>query len=251
MDKHLLIIGAPAQQPQVYFNRLLSQLRASEKFSDYDILVLLDEDSKDTLEKIKPALDDHDARFMTQDLNSDTGLMNADANKATHVVLLAKDKNPYSDAYVFSLLYRLRAMSPDSKIVTETLQDETSERFRSVGASCVLRPMRAYPEMVVRTLVAPGSEGMLANLFSSEGDECMRVDLSAPKSMTWIDVVTEVMKSDRAFPVGYIDKKGKVFTCPQPSSTCEVSSLLIIIKENDRISCSSTLEIIEKIKSAA
>lgn len=191
MKNHLLIIGAPAQQPEIYFDRLFSQLRDSDKFGQHEVLVLLDTNAQHLLPRIKPILDENKAKFMVQNIYSDQSLVASDAGAASHIFLLAKDEDKDSDASSFDLVYRLRKMNKDTLVISETLQDECGERLKSVGASCVLRPMRAYPEMVVRALVAPGSEAILCNLFSSHGDECQRFDLKKPFTLTWLNVVTK------------------------------------------------------------
>jgi voltage-gated potassium channel len=50
--------------------------------------------------------------------------------------------------------------------------------MRRFGADLVVRPLRGYPEMIIRALAAPGAEKILEDLFTSKGDECWRYDVS-------------------------------------------------------------------------
>ena len=51
----------------------------------------------------------------------------------------------------------------------------------------MLRPVRTYPEILIRTILAPGSEAIIETLFNSVGEECIRFDLAI--EMSWLDVI--------------------------------------------------------------
>ena len=48
--------------------------------------------------------------------------------------------------------------------------------MEKIGADVVIRPVRAYQELLVRSLVANGTEKELENLSINEGDHMIRLN---------------------------------------------------------------------------
>src|SRR3954470_10032801 len=86
------------------------------------------------------------------------------------------------------------------------------DRLRNAGASSLVRPMRGYPEMIVRAIVAPGAERIMERLFSSEGDECLRFDVNLG-GLTWAKVARVVLAEHFGTAIGFMDASGGSSTC--------------------------------------
>ncbi len=73
-------------------------------------------------------------------------------------------------------------------------------RLKSVGADVVVRPIRFYPEILVRALTSPGSEEILENLFTNRGDICLRFSLRV-SGLSWLDVAGRLMAAQMGPPL--------------------------------------------------
>ena len=73
-------------------------------------------------------------------------------------------------------------------VVVECVNDANRQRLRDLGAHSVIRPIRAYPELIVRAIVSPGVETMMENLFTHHGDHSQRYDLPVD-GLRWADLV--------------------------------------------------------------
>ena len=51
------------------------------------------------------------------------------------------------------------------------------DRFKALGVRTIIRPVRTYPEIMVRAVVAPGSEKVLEDMFNYER--------TTPTATTW------------------------------------------------------------------
>ncbi|WP_246694712.1 hypothetical protein [Methylobacterium sp. WL6] len=107
------------------------------------------------------------------------------------------------------------------------------DRLKRAGASAIVRPLRGYPEMIVRAIVAPGTEWVVERLFSSEGDECLRFDVML-NEMAWSDVVMAVLEANYGAPVGYADVQGQPHSNPPPHALVTAEALFVLVDETQR-----------------
>ena len=164
-------------------------------------------------------------------------LASVNAQQAKYIVILAKQEdNRDSDSRTFDILYRLKALKlrEDALILAECVDDDNRQRFRLAGAHIIIRPMRAYPEMLIRGLVAPGSEQIIENLFSSLGDLYLRYDVTI-KHLSWKDIVCQLIQQDLGIAVAYIDSKtGQCETNPHAHTQINASSLFVMANDDNR-----------------
>ena len=57
--------------------------------------------------------------------------------------------------------------------MVEIVSDDNWPRLLKAGRH-VVRPIRSYPELLIRTILAPGSEKIFEDLFDSSGEECQK-----------------------------------------------------------------------------
>ncbi|HYE00187.1 MAG TPA: ion channel, partial [Alphaproteobacteria bacterium] len=171
MRDHLLIIGTPAQQPTAFFRGIAQQIRASRGWQETPILLLTRAYSDGTLPQ---RLADLGIVHYDGDANSDEDLVAADAAVARGIIVLAESEvDRGSDAATFYAIHRLRELGYAGPLVAEVVADGNRDRLTAQGATATVRPMRGYPEMLVRGLLAPGAERILEDLFTAQGDECL------------------------------------------------------------------------------
>jgi voltage-gated potassium channel len=147
------------------------------------------------------------------------------------VILAADSEDARSDAVTFDVIHRVRALSSNVPIFAEAVLDENRDRLRRAGANAVVRPSRSYPEMMVRAIVAPGSEAIMENLFSHLGDECVRYDVPVA-GVPWARLVSELVARGIGIPLAYHDAENGDITCnPPPDRLIKTDTLFVIVKE--------------------
>lgn len=230
MNGHILIINTPKENGEKYFLRVIEQLRASEQHREKLIQILT--------QRFPNGLPDNLSRMgglahHNGDANDPQELRAANADKASVIVILAREEsNVDSDSRTFDILHRLREMGlSEAMVLAECVDDRNRKRFRDAGADIVIRPVRAYPEMLVRGLVAPGSEQIIENMFNSDSDEYVRYDVSV-QDRPWHEVVCALMKADLGTAVGYIEyASGQLETNPRAHKKVTASALFVMVNE--------------------
>ena len=159
-------------------------------------------------------------------------LVTAGASDAAAIVLLAENLDDVAaDSITFDVLHRLMALPVKAPVLAECVDDRNRERLRAAGAAAVLRPMRGYPEMMVRAVVAPGSELILENLFDARGDECVRYDI-AVDGCAWGPLASELMLKGVGTAIAFAAADSGEIECnPLPDTVVRAKALFIIVNE--------------------
>ena len=227
MAEHIVIINTPARGGTEFFVRLVTQLRQTEKYRETPIQILTRQfptGLPDELHKLG-VVHYHGYPDKAESLQA------INIEDATAVIVLAKDEYEIgSDALTFDILHRLREFGVhDIDIIAESVDDENRERFTHAGATAVIRPVRAYPEILVRALVAPGSEIILENLFQHEGDHTRRYDIDINDTV-WEKVVSSLISKGYGTPIAYVDQDRQLICNPAPGKPITLSSIIILVR---------------------
>jgi voltage-gated potassium channel len=156
------------------------------------------------------------------------------AREAAIIIVLARQEaEPGSDGRTFDILDRLSELGAKGRILAECVDDANRPRLRRAGANILVRPMRGYPEMIVRALVAPGSEAILEDLFTTRRDECWRYDVKV-NGARWADLVRVLVERDVGVPIAYRSAAdGQIRINPPPDTPIEADKLYVIVRENN------------------
>ncbi len=227
MDDHLLLIHAPRRGAIRYFTTLIDQLRATEWGGDRDVIVVTDQWS----EGLPTALHGRGVVHVDGRADDPEVLRAASADRAAAIVVLVADlEEAASDSIAFDLVSRLAELGTEAPILVEILEDANRDRLRAAGAGSVLRPMRGYPEMLVRALVAPGSTEILTDLFTTQGDECVRFECDL-RGVAWRRVVETLMDKGYGTAIGYAAKAdGRAMINPAPNDAVQARGIFVIAK---------------------
>ncbi|TXM94080.1 potassium channel family protein [Methylobacterium sp. WL116] len=232
MRDHIVFVNAPADEPGDYLRRLLNQLhRSHANFANVSSLIL----TEAFPDGLPPDLED-DPRIVQLKGRFDdpAALEAAGVDHAQVLVILAEQEGDrLSDSRTFDIIHRLRERGITARIVAECVDDLNRDRLKRAGASAIVRPLRGYPEMIVRAIVAPGTEWIVERLFSSEGDECLRFDVTL-QGMAWSDVVSTVLEANYGTPVGYADAQGQPHSNPPPHAVVTAEALFVLVDETQR-----------------
>ena len=231
MNDHVLVLNVPAENATEYLTRLVKEFRASRRFASKPVQIVCDcfeEGLPDGLSKL--GVVHHVGCPWDPD-----ALRAATAREADVLVVLAeRDTDPGTDGRTLDIVDRLRDLGARGRILAECVDDRNRRRFERFGADVVVRPMRGYPEMIVRALAAPGSEAILENLFTSKGDEGWRYDVTV-SGWTWRELVAALVGNDIGVPIAYRfdDGGGTVVVNPSPETLVRADKLFVLVREGN------------------
>ncbi len=225
MAEHILIINAPKYNAEAYFQRMITQIRESDEYRDTPIQ-LLNEDFADGLPESLRALG---VVHTTGLASRPDDLKRAGVERASHIVVLARDEySADSDSYTFDIAYRLFELHLGHLTIAECVDDGNRARLRNLQVKSILRPIRSYPEIIVRAMVAPGVELVIEDMFTHEDDHPVRYPVWL-EGERWADVVNAVVQANLGTPLAYVTKDGEVVTHPDGDHHVHAQSLIILV----------------------
>ena len=234
MENHILIINVPNVDSERYLRRLVRQIRTTPSLKDIRIQIL----TTAYPDGLPIALREQGVvhRNASPVVRSELDICNA--SQAHSILILAADSfDPQSDAITLNILLHLQELGIQNRVLAEAVMDENRERFLRFGAQSVLRPIRAYPEILVRALVAPGSEVILEDLFTYGGVYPKRVDLSIEGR--WGDIAAKLIHANLGIPLGYISIGGHVISSPDVENDVQAKAILLMVTDNHVVSAST------------
>jgi len=232
MKQHIVILNSPTHSGERYLERLIKQFRASANYQD-TVIYLLTRQFPNGLPEFITKLDN--VVHYSGNPTNPQDLVAVCVTDATDIIVLTKDENDESsDGRTFDILHRLKDLKVKASILAECVEDSNRKRLEDAGANIVIRPIRAYPEMIVRAYDTPGSERIIENMFNSENDEYRRYDVQI-KDMEWCDVVTRLISHDVGIAVAYIDRhNNELVYNPSAHTKPDILALITISKDNNR-----------------
>lgn len=245
MRDHIVFVNAPADEPGDYLRRLLDQLhRSHANFANVPSLIL----TEAFPDGLPPDLEDDPLIVQLKGRFDDPAALEAaGVDSARVLVILAEQEGErLSDSRTFDIIHRLRERGITARIVAECVDDMNRERLKRAGASAIVRPLRGYPEMIVRAIVAPGTEWIIERLFSSEGDECLRFDVTV-RSLIWSKIVTAVLEANFGTPVGYADAQGQPHSNPPPHAAISAGALFVLVDETQKPTSASLQKLLDTL----
>jgi voltage-gated potassium channel len=249
MSNHVVFVNMPADEPGDYLRRLVDQLRRSHAGMGRMRAVVLSESFPDGM----PATleDDPDIVQVRGRFDDPAALAAAGVDEAAIVVVLAeREGERISDSYSFDVVHRLREGGCRARIVAECVDDRNRDRLHRAGASAVVRPLRGYPEMVVRAIVAPGSEQIVERMFSSEGSECLRFEARVV-GVPWSALASALIAADCGTPLGYLDPGGGLCVNPPPGEVVQASALYLLVDERQHASRQDVQHVVDGLPSGS
>lgn len=229
MEKHILIINAPKYNGEQFFNRLVSQIRMDGDYAETPILLLNTEFPQGLPAQLKTLGVKHITGTGNNEIDLDKGL----ASVAKHILVLARDEyEADSDSITFDIADRLSRRQLGHITLVECVDDGNRNRIIDLGIKSLLRPIRSYPEMLVRAMDAPGSEVVIEDMFTRNNDHPERYSIWL-EGERWADVVTAMVQYGVGTPMAYIDKEGNITVHPNGDEHVVAQSLIILVKSEN------------------
>jgi len=236
MEGHVLVVGTPCGDAVRFFRGLARQLAGTPGYRGVPVLLLTRAFAAQG-DGLPQALCDEGLVHVTGAPTDEDALRLADAPRAAAVIVLAeREDDPLSDAIAADVVARVRAMAEGDPpvVVTECVDDRNRARLIAAGAAAAVRPLRTYPEMLARALVAPGAERLLEDLFSSEGNELCRVELPRPWRGPWAKVATVLAERGLGTAIAYSPPGGEARLNPAGTEDIEAGAIYVILREDKK-----------------
>jgi len=230
MQDHLLVINTPKFNGAHYCEILVRQIRETPAFADVPIQFL----TTGFPHGLPDDLRAHGALHRHGEADNADDLARVEPERARHVVVLAHDHyDRHADSLTFDTTHRLMQHVDRSRthVVVECVNDANRQRLRDLGAHSVIRPIRAYPELIVRAIVSPGVETMMENLFTHHGDHSQRYDLPVD-GLRWADLVAGLIQADLGTALAYTDDAGEVVCNPPSETRVHGTGLIVMVRAN-------------------
>lgn len=244
MRNHVLIINTPGRGGEQYFMRIATQLRSVPGYESIPIMLL----TQAYPGGLPPELRDLGLIHYHGSGANEADLKAAHAGEARHILLLALDEtDPDSDSYTFDIAHRLSELNLASKTTAECVRDDNRQRFRSIGIRSTIRPVRTYPEIMVRAVVSPGTEKVLEDMFNYERDHPHRYNLTLD-DLIWSDIVSALIRHGIGTALAYIDDNDNVVCHPDPGDEVEGKGLIVLVKSSETPDVSAVEEALERYR---
>jgi voltage-gated potassium channel len=238
MQDHIVIINTPQAGGEQYFARFASQIRAVPGYEVIPIMIL----TREFPTGLPTELADKGLVHFHGSGSDPLALKAVHAGSARHIIILAADaSDPFSDSLTFDIAHRLSESNLGQHVTAECVRDENRERFKSLGVLTTIRPVRTYPEIMVRSVVAPGSEKVLEDLFNYQNDHPHRYEI-ALDDLTWADIVSALIRHDIGTALAFIDENGEVVCHPPTHKEVEGKGLIVLVKSSE----TPGVELVEK-----
>ncbi len=162
--------------------------------------------------------------------NHEEDFQQANIDEAEHILILAKDEIlEDSDSLTFDICYRMKEHGLSYRVIVECVEDENRERFKRIGAKSVIRPIRSYPEILVRAMESPGAEQLIEDMFTRADDHFMRYSLWLEGDL-WSDIVSAMMMANLGTPLAYVTKEGHISIHPAGNEKVHGQSILMLVR---------------------
>lgn len=225
MKNHIVFVNCPKETAEEFFYNAIHGLRESSVEMSKLPVAIISDSFKDG---IPAALQKLDVAYINQGYLSKEAIEASSLLDAKIVIVLSRNRfDPNSDSINFEITDRLRAFGFKERIIVEVTKDENRQRIIKAGANSVVRPIRTYPEMLTRSILAPGSEKVIETIFNSKGEECIRYDVKV--SMKWIDVIINLAKEDIGLPVAYEDLEGNIINNPSSKEVINSKAIFVLV----------------------
>jgi len=244
MKDHIVIINTPRNGGEQYFMRFASQVRAVPGYETIPIILL----TRQFPTGLPPELSDVGLLHFHGSGSDPEALKAVHAGSARHIVVLASDESDtMSDSLTFDIAHRLTESNLGHHTTVECVSDRNRDRFKAVGVRTIIRPVRTYPEIMVRAVVAPGSEKVLEDMFNYQNDHPHRYDVELD-DLNWADIVSALIRHGIGTALAYIDHDGEVVCHPTTDEEIEGKGLIVLVKSHDTPAVSVVEEALDRYR---
>ncbi len=244
MKNHIVIINTPRQGGEQYFMRVATQLRSIPEYESVPIMLLTQQYPNGLPQELR---DIGLVHYHGSGANDDD-LKAVHIGRARHILVLALDENDASsDSFTFDVTHRLSELNLANRTTAESVTDRNRYRFKSIGVGSVIRPVRTYPEIMVRAVVAPGTEKVLEDMFSYEHNHPHRYDITLD-DLIWSDIVSALIRHGIGTALAYINTNNDVICHPDSNIEVEGKALIVLVRSDETPALDVVEEALERYR---
>lgn len=230
MEGHIIIFGSPKHGFVEFFDGLKRELLLNFADKTPPCVVV----TPTWGNKIPEKLHALEYRYINYSQFDPVALTKVSLDNASYVIVLVESFIPNDLDYAnMELVSHIRELGFKGPLVAEVTHDQHKERMRKAGANSVLRAIRSHPEVLIKTLLFPGTEEILDNLFTCRADNLVRKDLAFKGS--WEELVLLCLKKHAGLPISVLNQDGKIITNPINEKYMDIKAVYLLIKENEHL----------------
>ncbi|MAM70819.1 MAG: transporter [Gammaproteobacteria bacterium] len=229
MKDHILILNTPMYDGDLYLERLIQQISTTPELRELPIQIL----TPVYPDGLPPSLQALGVVHYSGTPTNSQNLERVNASEARYIFVISHNAasiNP--DSQTIDILEHLNSIPLKAYVVAECVDDENRVRFTRLAADTAIRPVRAYPELVVRAMVAPGTEQVMEDMFTYHGAHQSRYNVEI-EGLAWKEVVCSIMQAGLGTAIAYVNKQGELFTSPRADDKVDASALILMVRQDE------------------
>jgi voltage-gated potassium channel len=227
MKDHIVVINTPDSDGERYLQILVEQIRMTPSLADCPVQIF----SSDFPDGLSTELREMGVVHHHGAPEGRNALSVVDVEQARFILVLAVSTSDYrADSLTMDILSQLKEHDTQGHIIAECLQEENRARFRGLGADAVLRPVRSYPEFIVRAMAAPGTEEIIEELFTHQGAHPRRYNVTISQQ-AWGELAARLLLAGFGTPMGYLDHEDVVVANPNPNKEVEGKAVFLMVDD--------------------
>ncbi|MDA8773712.1 potassium channel family protein [Chlamydiia bacterium] len=229
---HIAFVNCSKNMTEEYLFNVTTLLRGSRSTFSSKPLVVVSQHFEDGLTERLMKLN---TKLVSKPMFSEEMIEYAALRAASCIVIFSRDYTDLSsDSINLDMVDFLREEGIEARLVVEVVNDRNRNRIKKNGADNLIRPTRTFPEFLVRSLLVPGSEGLLETLCNSRDEECLCFDIEV--EMLWKDVVCKLVTKDYGLPVSYEGIDGEIVHIPSANDLVKTKRLFLLVNDDRHIS---------------
>lgn len=227
LKNHVVILNSPNINPERFFSLIKEQIEHTASLKDKKVVIV-----SNKFDALPKALEGWS--FVRGDHFKKDSISRSGVRGASHIFVLS-DTDMASDGETMQALSHIKRLNKHAYVVAEYVDIENKGILKSIRADSVLRQIRSYPEIFIRTADEPGSEMVLETLFDGK-KESISIDIyTLKKHNTWQELSSQYLETGLGTLIGY-ERDGVQNLSPKYDE---------IIKSGDRLMYISPVEVVE------
>ena len=194
MQNHIVIVNVPDINTEKYLTMMKDQIDNSKNLKGKKVIILSDHYSGIGLPSSL-----RDWKYVDGVGLTKLDLLKTGFKFADYIFIFGVFVKCDSDTLM--TLMNIKKIGTTARIISEYTDNEGKELLLENGCDNVIRQVRAYPELIVRTADIPGSEKIFENLFDFNGQSITVIPNQ--KEQTWKEICTEFITLEKGIPLGY------------------------------------------------
>ncbi len=228
MKEHIVIFNFPKMNQRAYLEHFMGEFKKTSDLTFKDISIVIV--STQFPQGLPNFMHPYNVRLVAGSGATEDILQKCSLADARRIVIMEEDIEPHSP---FEIAYQIIQSYPQllPKIIAESNDQNATMRLRSMGVEHLSRSIRSYPELLARSIISPGMEEIIYDLWDSEGEECLL--LKQPYNETsWADICHDILSKDMGTPLGVITQDGVVRSDLKGSEVLSVQGVYVIVPED-------------------